>query len=361
MNILQRSISSQANQSSSSKKVSNYGGDVRHTNTHLLFHMNDSHYSNNSEYNQQHTPKKPTKSGGFMSYHTPEPTPSFDYYNYFKSYDRLVSSTPSSPNAYTYAPRFNSAENENNRLDRKNDALRYQTNTDEYLYDKYHYSDLGLSNSSSSLAYLNKPSLTRRQMSSSSPNSPGPYFEGLSLNSPLTESLMYPLSASSGNQNSYNHEIPYRISFIETNIYIPLDLPSSPQHIPYRRNQQIIHNEWIHNTLAQLKQKFKPMINQILVNVEKKAKYPFIIYGFPGPSYNPNIGPVVPTGLSNTLSPELRIFDGLYDICASFTRPECINSDDLTRPLGYVISTFQTFPGEDSEKLEKSWLMWTGE
>ena len=363
MNLLQRSIASQGNQTAS-KRVSSYSGDGRHTNTHLLFHMNDSHYSNNNEYNQQHVAKKPStnKSGGFMS-SAPEPSPSFDHYNYYNNCDRLIPySSPSSPNTYAYASRSSFSENVNKHFGRKNVDAKHQTNVDEYLYDKYHYSDLGLFNSSfhnlPSKSYHNKP--MNRKQASASLSSAGFYCESPS---PFINPFLYSLSPSiqsSNNYNSYNVEIPYRISFIETNIYIPLDLPSSPQHIPYRRNQQIIHSDWIHQTLAQLKH-FKTMLNKILVNVEKKAKYPFIIYGSPGPNYTPNIGPIVPTGLSNTLSPELRIFDGLYDICASYTRPEVsFIQNDLSPPLGYIISTFQTFPGEDSEKLEKNWLMWTG-
>ena len=30
------------------------------------------------------------------------------------------------------------------------------------------------------------------------------------------------------------------------------------------------------------------------------------------------------------------------------------------RPAGYIVSAFATFPGEDSERLEKNWLLWTG-
>ena len=32
----------------------------------------------------------------------------------------------------------------------------------------------------------------------------------------------------------------------------------------------------------------------------------------------------------------------------------------LSRPAGYIVSAFATFPGEDSDRLEKNWLFWTG-
>lgn len=33
---------------------------------------------------------------------------------------------------------------------------------------------------------------------------------------------------------------------------------------------------------------------------------------------------------------------------------------DKPRPAGYIVSAFATFPGEDSERLEKNWQTWTG-
>lgn len=138
--------------------------------------------------------------------------------------------------------------------------------------------------------------------------------------------------------------------------------------------------------------------------------------------------------MSNVLSPDLRINDGIYDVIASIIRPitplairstnvslknynctsqysqlDClfnsnesgtmnttasatVTSDPLVTaqqqaypncnvnnvigqstghqgslqlrtcpPLGYVILAFQTFPGEDSSKLEENWITWTGE
>lgn len=57
-------------------------------------------------------------------------------------------------------------------------------------------------------------------------------------------------------------------------------------------------------------------------------------------------------------------FLGLYEECDSIR----LNEDETrtggggcsSQPLGYIISAYQTFPGEDSEKLEESWFVWTG-
>lgn len=128
-----------------------------------------------------------------------------------------------------------------------------------------------------------------------------------------------------GYQNSSNDY--YRISFLETNIYQPHDMPSSPQHLPHHRgnNQQFMHNEWIKKNLENLRNYFEPRYNELLVNVEKKAKFPFIIFGNPGPKFNTTNGLVdhdpfliMPTATSVNLSHELRITDGLYFMGVAF-------------------------------------------
>lgn len=73
--------------------------------------------------------------------------------------------------------------------------------------------------------------------------------------------------------------------------------------------------------------------------------------------------PFIPTSNCNFLSSELRINDGIYDVCDMITRPGSGFSDDSSgsESRGFVVSAFQTFPGEDSEKLEQNWITWTGE
>lgn len=80
-----------------------------------------------------------------------------------------------------------------------------------------------------------------------------------------------------------------------------------------------MHNEWIKTNLENLRGYFKPTYNEteILVNVEKKAKYPFVIFGDPGVKFNASNGLadpflIMPTSTSISLSHELRITDGLY-------------------------------------------------
>ncbi|XP_075585932.1 uncharacterized protein LOC124490334 [Dermatophagoides farinae] len=122
--------------------------------------------------------------------------------------------------------------------------------------------------------------------------------------------------------------------------------------------------------------------------------------------------PPPPPLLMPHIWPEIRYIDGLYTVCASIVRPgsgvpcefdEYLYSDinnhysssfdhhqpgqgkhisfqdtasmkqsattsnhhhhhhqTSSRPAGYIVSAFATFPGEDSDRLEKNWLFWTG-
>ncbi|RWS03000.1 hypothetical protein B4U79_08501 [Dinothrombium tinctorium] len=329
MNLLQRSISSQqsnsANQSQTRSTTHHKPTHSHTTNTHLLFHLNDTGFGNGNNGSSMYStkPKKGSKSGGFPELNS---NSTFDYYEYFSNYGRLLTTPPQSP---------------------VNDLM---------------------ANDSRSTPPGKSEERGRRVSRKTSPNTSSPSSlppllgnEAAPLISPPSDP---PLFSKHFTIDGASKSVPYRISFIETNVYIPVDLPSSPQHLPIHRRMgpnNYFHHEWVQQTVQHLKQLFKPNLNQILVNVEKKAKYPFIIFGSPGPGFD-SAGPIVPTATSNTLSPELRITDGLYDICSVVTRPDSgVKDDDNSlRPLGYIISAFQTFPGEDSEKLEMNWLVWTG-
>lgn len=62
---------------------------------------------------------------------------------------------------------------------------------------------------------------------------------------------------------------------------------------------------------------------------------------------------------------DVLFFLGLFEICDYVLTSESLfeNYDDGVKksPLGYIISTYQTFPGEDNEKLEERWWYWTGQ
>lgn len=397
MNLLQRSIGGQGHSSSSatsSAKKSTFN--TNSTNTHVLFHLNDPYASYTSsppspssqffaapgsgrpgkgksaksssgfqEYNSGHSNANNNSSGGS----------SFDYYEYFSNYGRVLATPPASPHpldngafgAGIGGDHSSPREGGFKRFWRRNSPAKFQTislnNSSERPgvergRDPYQASH-GIDSSPRTIQrYPSAPGKSSYRLSPS-PSSPGLGY-GSDGMGPLMSSPrdhyggMSPMMGLRG-------DIPFRISFIETNLYIPIDLPQSPDNIGPRpfRHHQFLHQEWVAHTVAQLKAQFKS--TQILINVERKARYPFVIYGSPGPSFDPNAGPVVPTASCNALSPELRIFEGLYDICASISRPGSNRmEEDPSKPVGYIICAFQTFPGEDSEKLERNWLVWTG-
>lgn len=239
------------------------------------------------------------------------------------------------------------------------------------------------------------------------------------------------------------------------------------------------YQEWASKHMRHLCSRFeKPSQQQLLMNVERKSKYPFIILCTPDSTDATKVGsssslpppnqphsqqsrlhapqpqrmyqnqisqhsssaysmddeedeeelsnnwitqkqrdsinshylpPPPPPLLMPHIWPEIRYIDGLYTVCASIIRPGSGIPDDeddqlfmgmeedgnmyqqhnshhgqpsssnhrvhfqhqqshsssgsdhvRPRPTGYVVSGFATFPGEDSERLEKSWLLWTG-
>uniref|UniRef100_T1KD92 DUF7153 domain-containing protein n=1 Tax=Tetranychus urticae TaxID=32264 RepID=T1KD92_TETUR len=422
MNLLQRSLHSQQQSTSSSsapKKSSatSYAPSTHTTNTHLLFHLNEpygnffngpsastSFSSPTSSRGVKKTSTSSKPGSGFLDLHHSNPaSTSFDYYEYFSNYGRILATPPHSPNALDH---FNDRagisgtsssgsagfDHSFKRFWRRSGPPKYQpistTDSPERSRDIYGQGGSGSGSGGGSGGGISglrggtpSPQLGRHATRSirlpSSPSSPGLCFmDAAPLLSPPSDPPMVSMipssmgpSSSSSNQAAQsihpsNGPTPHRISFIETNLYIPIDLPPSPDSLPVlprRGPHGFMHAEWVHHTVNQLKSQFKSLHNQILINVERKSRYPFIIYGYPGPGFDPTAGPILPTAAFNTLSPELRIFDGLYDIASSLIRPGSnYDQEDRAVPLGYIVSAFQTFPGEDSEKLERNWLAWTG-
>lgn len=271
-------------------------------------------------------------------------TSNFDYYEYFSNYNRLLTTPPQSPDGL-YNPRVEDMSPEargprlggtrfvpeeaavNKKFWRRSGPPKYELVTESperlasqlqptgrHPLEGLHPLDLRQGPSPPSQRKLAATKLKRVPSSPSSPLSPDSAAPPL-LSPPYeAHALPFPGPSSSG-------RAPYRISFIETNVYIPRDVPSSsasPEHLPHARFHKHLHGEWVIDTVQQLKEHFKPPTTQILVNVEKKAKYPFIIFGTLGPGFDTR--PIVPSAATNSLSPELRISDGVYDICGSLTR-----------------------------------------
>ena len=201
----------------------------------------------------------------------------------------------------------------------------------------------------------------RQKSYSSGPGGGGGHYRDMNLitpdsNSPHSPSQVLPpmtsppsdISLLKGDDRSTLHQI----TFIETHIYQPQDLPS-PQHYPRHRipaQPAAQHHQWMVSNVEQLRSHFALPFHQILMNVERKSKFPFIIYSRADADL-----------ATCALSPELRYTDGLYEINSSICRPGSgFGDDDQSRPAGYIISAFATFPGEDSERLESNWISWTG-
>lgn len=109
-----------------------------------------------------------------------------------------------------------------------------------------------------------------------------------------------------------NRSLVFRISLLDTDVYQAQDVPSSPQHAPHPRPElpSPAHAEWVRRTVQRLRSQFPPPHSLLLVNVEKRAKYPFVLFGSPGPRYSASAGPIMPTAATSALSHELRITDG---------------------------------------------------
>ncbi|XP_054156716.1 uncharacterized protein LOC128955101 [Oppia nitens] len=194
----------------------------------------------------------------------------------------------------------------------------------------------------------------------------------------------------------------HRITFIETHNYQPLDLPSpssgssaSPllttsttlnyhhhPHHPSARHHKTAaaasipplpppghHHDWVCAQVRTLRANFDHPCHQILMNVERKSKFPFIIYSYSGSGSSSSNSAGASGGVGGSssggvglLSAELRSTDGYYEVNASITRPGSgfADPDDTTRPFGFIVSAFATFPGEDSDRLERNWISWTG-
>lgn len=381
MNLLQRSITSQSGHATTSTPVKKSTFNTNHTNTHVLFHLNDPYASYEGPPSQffaggghgfngaRGKGKGPKGNTGFMESSTSganssSAPPNFDYYEYFSNYGRVLASPPTSPASLdnSFCDQQSSQASGFKRFWRRNSPAKYpQISLNNDLADKSPYDrsghDYPMRGNPPSPRMQRQSSATKSpyRFSSANSNSPGLGYDSLSPLIGSPHESYGPLSP----LHSYS-DIPCRISFVETNLYVPIDLPQSPENMPPRpyRHHQFLHQEWVAHTVSRLKAQFKS--TSILINVERKARYPFIIYGSPGPGFDMNAEAVVPSAACNTLSPELRMFDGLYDVCASITRPGSNYDDEHVKPVGYIVCAFQTFPGEDSEKLERNWLAWTG-
>ncbi|GAB6027550.1 hypothetical protein CHUAL_001794 [Chamberlinius hualienensis] len=128
-------------------------------------------------------------------------------------------------------------------------------------------------------------------------------------------------------------------------------------------------------SLSRLKQTGAANEGMILMNIERRANYPFIVYLVVNStqttpcaflhSYNTIIMDELSPeklGITETMEmPGLNYISG-YEEVATIARPPIdIHPKVPSNPkAGFLITIFKVFPGDDREKLERSWLLWTG-
>lgn len=365
----------------------------KHSNSHLLFQMAESAGS-------------PTGGGGMGSFFGRKSrkgsgtasselnSPSFDYYEYFSNYGRLMSSTPPEspaplvplryPTDFLYDEDRRAYLGDRGGSDRgryatwgrsgpkyelikgtdspeRTAANIYSTNSQHRQQQPYHSSSHQhasdhLSSRDHSHHYQHHshhPHQSYHDMDASDHHR-AYYHHQMTMHSPQSpQSPMAPMVSPPTDIVPATDTLLHRVTFIETNTYVPLDLPS-PTHTRTIVGPQPthIHHEWMVSNVQHLKHQFHHPNHQVLMNVETKSKFPFILY-------STSRGDLDSGG--DDLSPELQCTDGIYQIVSAITRPGSgYNDDDVTTPAGYIVSAFATFPGEDSDKLENNWITWTG-
>ncbi|XP_076357057.1 uncharacterized protein LOC143250437 isoform X2 [Tachypleus tridentatus] len=102
----------------------------------------------------------------------------------------------------------------------------------------------------------------------------------------------------------------------------------------------------------------------LLMNVEQRSQFPFITYLVLNTNYcDPRqlVRELESTSPPPSCQDQLHHIAG-YEEVATIARPpiDMLPKTPTTNNTGYIISAFRVFPGEDREKLERSWLMWTG-
>ncbi|XP_076324177.1 uncharacterized protein LOC143232507 isoform X2 [Tachypleus tridentatus] len=102
----------------------------------------------------------------------------------------------------------------------------------------------------------------------------------------------------------------------------------------------------------------------LLMNVERHSQFPFITYLVLNTNHS-DPRRLVCELHNNSIPPscqdELHHIAG-YEEVATIARPpiDMLPKTPSSDKTGYIISAFRVLPGEDREKLERSWLMWSG-
>ncbi|XP_076337152.1 uncharacterized protein LOC143239680 isoform X2 [Tachypleus tridentatus] len=129
--------------------------------------------------------------------------------------------------------------------------------------------------------------------------------------------------------------------------------------------------DWISTQLEMQKKKFRLVRKSqtategmLLINVERHSQFPFMTYLVLNKNHND------PKRLTDQLEESFLTSENheqlqhlaVYEEVATIARPplDMLPKTPTTDKTGYIISAFRVLPGEDREKLERSWLSWTG-
>ncbi|XP_037524934.1 uncharacterized protein LOC119401974 isoform X3 [Rhipicephalus sanguineus] len=102
----------------------------------------------------------------------------------------------------------------------------------------------------------------------------------------------------------------------------------------------------------------------LLMNVERNSQFPFVTYLVCDAARCDPLRLIMQMESHHDAGPEGERLHhtAVYDEVATIARPpvDGVPRKPTSSKTGYILSAFRVFPGEDREKLDRSWLLWTG-
>lgn len=102
----------------------------------------------------------------------------------------------------------------------------------------------------------------------------------------------------------------------------------------------------------------------LLMNVERNSQFPFVTYLVCDAERSDPFRIILQMESHQDPGPEGERLHhtAAYEEVATIARPpvDVVPRKPTTSKTGYILSAFRVFPGEDREKLDRSWLLWTG-
>lgn len=158
------------------------------------------------------------------------------------------------------------------------------------------------------------------------------------------------------------------IDFGENATFASQDLPSPVMGGPL----SLAPKEWTTSQLGRQRKLFAWVRDSrcsgegmLLMNVERHCQFPFVSYLVlnTGQGDPRRVISQLENEVNNGQTHEDHHIAGYEEVAAIARPPVDVRNATKTAcsmKAGYIISAFRVFPGEDREKLERSWLTWTG-